>query len=368
MRLAEGKPRMLPLLTEMRGVAAILVYHFHLAAYIPALLILKRAYLCVDFFFILSGFVLTHVYREWFYPHFRSRALGNFFWARFGRIYPLQFFSASLIMVLSVLIHGELPLKKFLRELFLMNFIPSWPGLNMVSWSISSECVAYLFAPFLILWTVSRKSRTIGIAFFFVSLGLYWICNRGASFNNPSVVRCLPEFTLGIFCYEICNRWQMTSRLAAWLSIGAVFSIVASIACLPVVKWGDFGCVLSFCVLIPAAINIRGSYVRLFSLCFGYLGEISYSLYLLHPLVLFGITSFAIVAVRRLGLSQLSSMLIVYLVTTLPLILLASLSYRYVELPARSFFKRGLRQSKSHPAPAELALVPPMGNPSRDPH
>jgi peptidoglycan/LPS O-acetylase OafA/YrhL len=53
----------------------------------------------------------------------------------------------------------------------------------------------------------------------------------------------------------------------------------------------------------------------------------------------------------------------VYLMTTSLLILFASLSYRYVELPARAFFKRRTRRPEIIPAPtapagAELAYAP----------
>src|SRR5689334_24846095 len=66
--------RVLPSLTAMRGVAALLVAFFHLRYgimgvplfdyYVFKLRFGGRGYLWVDFFFILSGFVLAYRYRD----------------------------------------------------------------------------------------------------------------------------------------------------------------------------------------------------------------------------------------------------------------------------------------------------------------
>jgi peptidoglycan/LPS O-acetylase OafA/YrhL len=367
-----AKRTTLPMLTEMRGVAALLIYHMHLSSFVPALRVLDRAYLGVDFFFILSGFVLTHVYRDWFYPVFRPQSFRNFFWARFGRIYPLQFCTATLYALLFGLILGKWELASYLREVILLNFLPRWPALSMVSWSIGAECVAYLFAPLLIHSITSKKPWRIGVAFLLSALALYWAIILGShSFNTHSIKRCLPEFIFGICCYEACQYWQISTRTATWLALGSVLSMFVSLFVVPVGIWGSFGCVLSFCVLIPAAVHLHGPFVRLFKFLFGHLGDISYSVYLIHPLVLLAVTPLLVSAGTGLGASPFAGTMIVYWGSTLLVILLASLSYWYLELPARSFVKRTVNQSVAKPVSgaeggAEIPFMPAMKDSPRE--
>ena len=86
----------IPSLTPLRGVAALFVVAFHLTFYIPTLHYERTApifllgYLWVDFFFVLSGFIIAHVYGVGL-----GRGIANFPYARFlflrwCRIYPLH--------------------------------------------------------------------------------------------------------------------------------------------------------------------------------------------------------------------------------------------------------------------------------------
>src|SRR6185369_10335568 len=84
----------LPSLTALRGIAAIVVmiYHFATMAFgrddLPEAI--KRGYMAVDLFFLLSGFVLSHVYGRHFVITIDRRDLASFAWARLARIYPVH--------------------------------------------------------------------------------------------------------------------------------------------------------------------------------------------------------------------------------------------------------------------------------------
>src|ERR1700761_6810746 len=76
-------------LDSWRGIAALLVSLFHLNLYsvIYPLDFVRNAYLFVDFFFVLSGFVITYSYGD------RLKTLGDlgtFAIKRFGRLWPLH--------------------------------------------------------------------------------------------------------------------------------------------------------------------------------------------------------------------------------------------------------------------------------------
>lgn len=95
-------------LTPLRGIAALLVAVFHfemaIARFVPAsqTMFFEKSYLMVDLFFIMSGFIILHVYGDNFKQAFSKNSLRNFFVARFARIYPLHFFSLMLLVFLVI--------------------------------------------------------------------------------------------------------------------------------------------------------------------------------------------------------------------------------------------------------------------------
>ncbi|MFY9600755.1 MAG: acyltransferase family protein, partial [Pseudolabrys sp.] len=91
----------MPQFSGLRGIAALLVLFYHVRT--PQHLELnfgvcdvfsKFGYLGVDVFFVLSGFILSHVYRD----GFNLAGLRSYGVARFARIYPLHL--VTLFMML----------------------------------------------------------------------------------------------------------------------------------------------------------------------------------------------------------------------------------------------------------------------------
>src|SRR5690349_25057093 len=81
----------IPGLTGLRGIGAVWVLLFHWSwmryGQVP---VLDRGYMGVDLFFLLSGFVLTHVYLKTL--PLNVRAYRKFLIVRLARIYPLHLF------------------------------------------------------------------------------------------------------------------------------------------------------------------------------------------------------------------------------------------------------------------------------------
>ena len=171
---AAGYPQVLHSLTSLRYLAAAWVVVFHFSNYFPrtALYEFKGAragYLGVDFFFVLSGFILAHVYLA----KIRDRRFDywGFIVRRVARVYPMHVATLLLTIVLSLIgarlgwgfrvwdlgswLH--LPRAMVMRGLFdQLVLIHAWgatPGLmfNLPSWSISAEWFAYLAFPALVL-------------------------------------------------------------------------------------------------------------------------------------------------------------------------------------------------------------------------
>ena len=95
-------------LTPLRGIAALLVAVFHfemaIARFVPAkqTMFFEKSYLMVDLFFVMSGFIILHVYGDSFMQSITKINLRKFIVARFARIYPLHFFSLMLLVILVV--------------------------------------------------------------------------------------------------------------------------------------------------------------------------------------------------------------------------------------------------------------------------
>jgi peptidoglycan/LPS O-acetylase OafA/YrhL len=151
-------------LTGLRFFAAIYVVVFHYAT--PSLVNAPRAvlnvalsgYVAVDFFFILSGFILAYNYLT---PSGELKGTKRQFWAaRFARIYPA--YALSFLLVLPLVARGmfaaepfKMALYHFGRALALVTVMQQgWlPWLSMwgnaPAWSLSVEAFFYLVFPLL---------------------------------------------------------------------------------------------------------------------------------------------------------------------------------------------------------------------------
>src|ERR1700678_3300311 len=127
----------------------------------------EKSYLMVDLFFVMSGFIMLHVYGRGFSRGLAKENVRHFLVARFARTYPLHLFALLLLVVIvryltswgNPAIVLEQP-RDILPNVFLLQsfgvcHIYNW---NIPSWSISAEWGAYLLFPFLTLW-ISRQRK-----------------------------------------------------------------------------------------------------------------------------------------------------------------------------------------------------------------
>lgn len=356
-------------------MAALLVavFHFEMAIcrFVPAsaTLFFERSYLMVDLFFVMSGFIMLHVYGESFGRTLQKDPWRKFFVARFARTYPLHLFTLLLlVLIVRYLVpgwgHPPIRLEQprdilpnvFLLQSFGVCTIYNW---NIPSWSISAEWGAYLLFPFLALWISRSGKMAAGLLALFVVAAYGCIMYVLPRINplNPAIpvphnlnttfdygyLRGIAGFIIGMLVYRLYHH-QYTARILGKDTASAVI-LLLTIAAL------HFGINDALIVLLFAALVLTtaANSGRLHRLCnhriLQWLGNISYSIYLMqiflqepfsHGIRLPGVTGtvrgkFNIDFPHGLGYCAIYLLL---------LVALSTLTYYGIEKPCRKFINR----------------------------
>ena len=187
--------------------------------------IIERSRLAVDAFFMLSGFILAHVYG----PAFAAGTFSyrRFLVARLARLYPLHLtvLAAVLIMVVGATAAGvrfdadSYPPLAFFQTLFLVQaWFPTNADLNWSgpSWSLSAEWFAYLLFPAYAWLALRFRTRpwallAIGAAGF-VAIDALYVQAFGKVLpraeDSLGILRIAPEFLIGLALYALGRRWH----------------------------------------------------------------------------------------------------------------------------------------------------------------
>ncbi|MGH1357540.1 MAG: acyltransferase family protein [Burkholderiaceae bacterium] len=352
----------------LRGLAALCVVFFHagtvsildprLAGFGP----IANGWVSVDLFFALSGFVMFLRYGD------RLREPGDskrFVLRRLGRLYPLHLATLTFFILTWLAMQSTkwVLIERFgvavgNPELFSAEQF-NWPdlvlnlgllhgvglrwtdALNYPSWSVSLEFWTY----FVFLAVCLSTARWQGRVALFAVLGLIswtWFVLVALHQENfvlmfqaeRTFMRILMSFSAGVCVAGWFGRHPGGLPAAgAWQAV-AFFCLVFYY-----VNLGDLGAGLLagpfvFGLVILALCADTGWLGRILQCgVFGWLGERSYSIYLVHATVLMATSA----AGRLTGLNQLWVLTAIYLSLTL---LIANFTYRRIEVPARERFRR----------------------------
>ena len=354
-------------LTSLRGIAAIYVFFHHLIVFFlrpvgeevgAYTALLANGYLWVDFFFILSGFLLALLYGALI----REKALSkkDFLIRRFARIYPLHLVVLLLFVMVQLAVYlkgttdafsGQFSLTDLWRSLFLVHAIqlhPTYTPWNGPSWSISAEWCAYILFP-LFVWLVYRLREGIRQI-------VFWVCGFTvlAVVENATsrqldltgylgLIRCFVEFSMGIMLYAtayhspLMLKWLATSKSQLLLMLALLVSLHFERADLTSV---------ALMVLIVASVSRQETAVTraLSHPWLFFLGTISYSIYMVHWLV-FSLVDKAARLAMGIEVRDIDSglpLLAVILVCSGLVLITSVLSFRLVEEPLRKWLPRVL--------------------------
>lgn len=333
-------------LTGARGIAAWLVVLFHLRFMMLGIGggdgPMQYGYLAVDFFFVLSGFVITLTYAD----RLRTDGIGGipeFLKRRIARVWPLHLFTLGgavvFALIIAMLDHPDWkqypPLELPLHILLLQNWgftdMLTW---NVPAWSISCELAAYLAFPLLALsvdlrklpsWVLIVMAAGVAALLHFI---FAWSGNPTLGHAIPSlgVVRCLCEFAIGAIVCALWLRWRETPLLPALAAalLGAALVALQAVGVMP--QTAALPLAFAALVLLLALTSgLRGNPLEWTPV--HYLGEISYATYLGHWILWMGF-KVAFVHDHDLGWGLFALFLAMNLAASIML-------YHWVERPAQ---------------------------------
>ncbi len=326
---ADTKPHY-ELLDGLRGAAALMVVWYHVFegyafAQGTGIETFNHGHLGVDFFFMLSGFVISYAYDDrWQSARGKELTLGGFFKRRLVRLHPMLIMG-TLIGCITFLLQGgvkwdgsQSPLEWVIIALALgMLLIPAYPGasydvrgngemysLNGPSWSLFFEYIGnVLYALFI------RRLSTKMLAALVVLTGALWgwfsIANvsgydmLGVGWTLDSVnfwgglLRMMFPFTLGML---LARNFKPTKvKGIFWIAIAAMFALfsvpyIASPAAASPISWNsayEFACVATvFPLIVWFAASGKMENIVSQKIC-KFLGDLSYPLYIVHYPVMY---------------------------------------------------------------------------------
>lgn len=394
-------------LDGLRGLGACMIAAAHASLFVRSSLqdhrMIDGLYLLVDFFFVLSGFVIAAGFQKRLET---GEGLVPFLIMRLGRLYPLHLSMLLLLLGLKVGLKlagldanavmrmggpGEYSATSLFTNFFLVQALGVENGLtwNWPSWSISVELFTYVV--FAALWATLGVFKNGDRALTAIYLGLLVACplllaafapGRMNSTYDFAIVRCLLGFTVGVLTYRLYVRLGEDAGSRAPFLAATVVEIAAVAACVGLVWLAD---VAHWIVLAPLALGVfvllfayeRGAVSRLLrAKPLLFLGGVSYSIYLVH-FVLYIYESSAIRLLRAASGSPdaLTDGAVIWdgapwagdLIIAANVVVVVGLSvfaYRFIEEPGRRFARAWAKrweQRRLAIAPADQAQTAPRG-------
>ena len=351
-------------LDGLRGIFSLMVVLYHysekiLPEFIYNNFLIRSSDLFVDFFFVLSGFVICLNYKNFNHP----KQLKVFISKRFFRLYPLLFYTVSVFLFFEIIgsyFFSELinnsnsvqeNINNTLESLTFMNSTPilgTSMGMNYPSWSISSEMISYLTFGLIMILPKNKNRILLNVIVVLISIIILFSLGGGINsfLGDYGFIRGLISFFLGVLVSEIYlttkiifrNYLEIISVLIIVISLYTIHNQLlvkeASIVLIPLI--------FSFSILVFSKTNGNISKI-LQSNLFQFFGKISYSIYLNHGLLIIFIPK---IIFNFLGAqNNLQNQLMAFLISILFLITYSYFTYKFVEIKIGGYLKNKVLES-----------------------
>ncbi|ESX30687.1 MULTISPECIES: acyltransferase [unclassified Mesorhizobium] len=342
-------------LDAIRGVAAISVMLYHFSPFLAAGKVLPSSYLAVDLFFLLSGFVIAHAYDR---KIENGMGVGTFVAIRLIRLYPLYLAGTLLgffyLVVKNRLIPAEyMPISEIGTMLTTgMFFIPLVSDayhtifpLNPASWSLFFELIVNI-AYVAVFFLLTKRVLSTLIAVSLVLLVVVSIIAGTLDFGmtGSTIISGLPRvcfsFFLGVLLCRSMTRYQSGLgflRRGWWIEAAIALTLVV-FAIAPAggarVAY-DLACVVFVFPALVVVGTIAPTAPRLSGL-YGWLGRISYPIYIIHTPLLMIIAG----AGKAAAIDPFAHHPWFGIVMAVSVIVIADIATRLYDEPLRRFLQR----------------------------
>ncbi len=304
MKPSTGQAPYFAVLDSLRGICAMMVvlFHFHANSHIENLPLVRNSWLFVDFFFVLSGFVIAANYTTRLQN--KDVSIWRFMGLRLARLYPLHLFMLGVFVATEALMLAVRPmlanadripfegtrslsllpenalLLQSLGRPFGLSGVESW---NVPSWSISAEVWAYLV--FAIALIAGYQAIRLYRAFAFLVIPAAIIALNSGSINlvtDGGVFRCIMGFGVGTVLWQLFQRFRPDQRVTGRWEIPVFAGMVLFVSYAP-----TYGVTLLAPVVFGIVLWVfsaeQGLLSRVFSTKgFLLMGVLSYSIYMVH--------------------------------------------------------------------------------------
>ena len=340
------------ILDGLRGVFCVMILYEHYSPdFIPTAVyefpLIRHSYIVVDFFFTLSGFILSLKYsdiiKSW-------TLLFNFFLKRFFRLYPLLLITSSICLIFELASNhwfmnikntpdsNDVLLLRFINDILLVNsstFFGSY-AMNIPSWSISSEFFCYLFFGFfiLILYRFRMFKRLTLVISILTFMFLVVYLDEPFSTYNFGYIRGIFSFLVGVSIHMFTqNKKIYFSNYYQYIILGTFvfvcFLLSTEIPNISIMAALFLPYFFAFSILV--LLNSKGFLTHFLNHKYvTRIGEISFSVYLNHFLVVL-IFPRVIFQIFKFPNEQVYQM-IVFLICPIIVFLISFFTHKYIEV------------------------------------
>lgn len=346
-------------LDGLRGVFCLMVVLYHydpksLPEQISSSFIIRQSWIFVEFFFVLSGYVICYNYNSMS----NKKQLKSYVIKRFTRLYPLLFFSTMLFLSFEIVMNLYFPfyintreslnhlLYQTLDTLTFMNSTPvfgSTLGMNSPSWSISSEMISYIVFGIITVFFRGRNQTRLFISLILISC--IFLFNKELFLDYDfAFIRGIMSFSLGVLIYKYpFKKIRLPNYTEIFIPVLIVISLYLLNSGVGFLKEFHKICTINivFFISIHILLKTQGFFSKLLDTSFfQFLGKISYSVYLNHFLLITIIPRgiFSIIGFEK----TFNNMLVVLFLSLGFLIIYSKYTFHYIELNGGKYFKRKL--------------------------
>jgi len=342
----------IPELQSIRGIAAAVVLLHHssfLFATTPHFRlwseVVLNAHAAVMLFFVLSGYVLS---RSLSGPQLDLKRIGEFYVARAFRIYPALWLACAIGLTYLAFLHFKIPTLHFSN--WYVSFFQSFPSPDKIlvnftlgkepaaivppSWSIFVEMIGSLALP---AFVIANREK-LGIWLFVLLVGLAAIAS-----SNPKIgyLIYLPSFSIGALAFRYHDRlkpyFANLPVLILCLVVVQFFRLLSPdwrfeqkyVAFPPALVESIFAAGVVLCVAVRPVAFLRNPFLV-------WLGDISYSLYLIHFILMSALAKFIGTLQAPVDVLAVALMLATF-AASIPL---AWLAYSFIEKPGIALGKK----------------------------